>query len=130
MGNFPSLQSPEKVWPNLGLDEHHRLGPDSGQGTTDKTATVDRVVNPADLSREFSTQLIHCGGGGCGDDQFEVGQPWLENLDELQADVRLTNTDSVQPDDVPVADGLLELGGITAQPLAKTVPPSPATLHS
>ena len=106
MGNLPSLQPPEKVWPNLGLDEHHRLGPDGGLGAPDKTTTIDRIINRADLGREFFSQLPHPRCGGRGDNQLDVGQSRLENLDELHADIRLSDTDSVQPDDVPVADGL------------------------
>jgi len=73
MRDFSGKQPPEKVRPNLGLDEYHRLGPDGGQGTPDKCSTVDRIVNPAHLGGEFFSQLTHRRGGGRGNDQLEVG---------------------------------------------------------
>ena len=73
MRDFSGLQPPEKIRPNLGLDEYHRLGPDGGQGTPDKCSTVDRIVNPAHLGGEFFSQLTHRRGGGRGNDQLEVG---------------------------------------------------------
>ncbi|MEE1550324.1 MAG: hypothetical protein V1244_01720, partial [Nitrospinaceae bacterium] len=130
MRDPPGLQPPEEIGPNLGLDEHHRPGPDGGQGAPDKSATVDRIVNPSHLGGELFSQLAHCRGGGCGDDHLEVGQSRLENLDQLHTDVRLADTNRMQPNDIPVADGLLELGGITAQSLPKTPAPAPPASHS
>jgi len=74
-------------------------------------------------------QHAHPRGGGGGDNQLDIGQTRLKSLDNLHAEVHLADTDRMQPDDVPVADGLLELGGITAQPLPETLPPPPAASH-
>ena len=107
MRDFSALQTPEEVRPNLRLDEHDRLGPDGGKGTPDKCPPVDREINSAHLGGEFFSQLTHRGGGRGGDDELEVRQPGLEHLDQLDADIRLTDADCVQPKNVPVADGLL-----------------------
>ena len=130
MRDLPGLQPPKKVRPNLGLNEHHRLGPDGGQGAPDKYPAIHRVVNLANVGGEFFVQLAHPRGGGGGDDQLKIGQARLKNLDKLHANVHLSDTDRMQPDDVPVADGLLELGGIPAQPLAETLPPPATASHS
>ena len=75
-------------------------------------------------------QLAHSRSSGGGDDQFKVGQARLKNLDKLDAKVHLSYTDPMQPNDVPIADGLLKLSGIPAQPLAETLPPPTAASHS
>ena len=58
------LQSPQEIWPNLRLDQNDRLWLDGGQRTPDMGPAVDRVIDFADLDREFFAQLSHASGGG------------------------------------------------------------------
>ena len=61
----------------------------------------------------------HARGGGRGDDDLQVGQPRLQRLDEMRADVDFTDADRVHPERVAVGDGLLEFGVVPAESLAE-----------
>ena len=74
-------------------------------------------------------EFTHARGCGRADDDLHVGDPGLDRLDELGADVDLPDADSMQPDDVPVRQRLLDLGIKAAKPMAEILLPSPAPPH-
>ena len=55
-------------------------------------------------------QLGHPRGGGGRDDDLEIGQPLLEDIDQLRGHVDFPDTYRVNPEHVPIRHGLLDLG--------------------
>ena len=94
----------------------------------DKSAAINRIINFFDVMGQLPVEFRHPGGGGGGNNDLEIGQPCLDRADQLGGDIDLAHTDRVDPENVTVGNGLLDLRAIPPKTLGKSalpVPPSP-----
>ena len=102
---------------------------DRADGAVNVFAPINRIINFFDVRRKFAVELLHPGGRGCRNYNLQVGQSHLQRFDQLRANVHLADTDRMYPDDVPVGDGLFQLGAIAPKALAEAVTPAAAPPH-
>ena len=95
----------------------------------DVIAAINRIINFADLRRQFSFQLSHASRGGGGDNELEVGHPRFDGADEMRTNADFANADGVQPHRVAIRQGLFELGVVLREAFAKTGDPISAPPH-
>src|SRR5882762_5445153 len=100
------------------------------QRMADITALINGIIDFADVVRQLLLQTLHAGGRGGGNDNLKVGQARLERANKLRANVDFAHTHRMHPDRVPISDGLLELGVVSAETLAKTPLPIAAAQHA
>jgi hypothetical protein len=84
-----------------------------------------RVIDLAHARRQPAAQLRHAGGGGAGDDDFDVGQARFQRPDQLGAKIDFANADRMQPEDAAVGQRLLERRIIVANRWPKSRCQSP-----
>src|SRR5262245_5820735 len=100
-----------------------------GQRAPHVFVAIDRVIDLLNMRGKLAVQLTHAGGGGRGYDNGQVRQFGLQRLDELRADIYLTDTHGMDPKHMAVRYRLFDLGVVTAKTLAKSVHPMPAPPH-
>ena len=100
------------------------------QSPGDEAAVINGVIDFADVRREAAAQFAHAGGGGGGNDEFQIWRAGFEGLDELRTEVDFANTYGVQPEDMAVGQGLLEIGVVTPKTFLEAEKPVAAALHA
>src|SRR5688500_13707181 len=113
-------RGPEKIWPDFRFDQDNRLGSDHAERSAGVFLAIDRIVNLFDMAWKPLAQFAHPGRGGGGDDDFEVGHARFERTNQLSGDVHFAHADGVNPEHMPIRDGLFEAGGKSSEPLLET----------
>src|SRR5207253_11110724 len=122
--NLERLGTPEKIGPNLRLNQYDGLGMNREERARDIAAPDKRIVDLLNVRGQFALQLPHAGGGGGRNDDFHVRQPRFERSDTLRRDVDLADAHGMDPKHMAICDRLLDLGAEAAKSLAKTLHPA------
>ena len=128
-GDLPFECAPQEVGPNLRLDEDDGLRMDGRQRAHDRSTEIDGVVDRGDVRGQVLLEFTHARRRGCADNDLQVGHAGLDGLDELGADVDLADADGVEPDDVPVRQGLFDLRAVFSETLPESGAPVATAPH-
>ena len=123
------LGAPKKVGPDFRFDQHDGLGTNGAESPGHATAPVNRVVDFADVRRQFALQFTHARSRRRRDDNLEVGEPRFERANELRASVNFTDAHGMGPKHVTIGDGLLEFAVVIPEALAEAALPIAAPSH-
>ncbi len=127
--NPPIRQLPQEVGPDFRFDKNDRFRMDRGDGAAHAAGKVDGVVYFFNMRWELFLKFAHASGSRGRDHELRQGQPLLQRMDQLRADIRFADAHRVDPNDVAIGEGVFERAGVTAEALPKPLLPIPAPPH-